>query len=262
LGKEEIQVTESVRSLTYGAVENVPIAKNCPDPCIFPTVSVPGIIVSEVIGSGGGVFVTETDAVAFTTYAGVEPLAGFVHSAVMLAVPTFTPLARPGGSLAHTGVQVCVGARVVLTVAIDGILELHVICCEFVTSSVRPELPIVASAMNWPDWPEADSVSEPGIRDSAVMDWAPPPLTTVKSAVPVATVLAAMLVYSAVIVTVPLPTAVASPGTVPAIAALPIVAICVLLDVHVDKLVRSSVAPVESVPMTMNWLVSPGIATD
>jgi hypothetical protein len=62
LGKVEIQVTELVRSLTYGAVENVPIAKNCPDPCKLSTVSALGRIVSDTRGSGGGVFVTETVA--------------------------------------------------------------------------------------------------------------------------------------------------------------------------------------------------------
>jgi hypothetical protein len=102
LGKEEIQVTESVRSLTYGGVENVPIAKNCPDPCKFSTVSELGIIVSEIIGCGGGEFVTVTEAVPYTTFAGVEPFAGFVHSAVMVAEPVFTPLAKPGESFVHT----------------------------------------------------------------------------------------------------------------------------------------------------------------
>jgi len=150
----------------------------------------------------------------------------------------------------------------VLTVAIDGMLELHAICVEFVASSIRPVFPIVASAINWPDCPEADSVSALGIRVNAVTAWTPPPLTTVKSAVPVATVLLVALVYSAVIVTTPLLTAVASPGTVPVVAAVPMLAICALLDVHATKPVRSSVLPAESVPMQMNWLVSPGTATD
>jgi branched-subunit amino acid transport protein AzlD len=49
LGTEETQVSigEFVRSLTVGAVENVPIARNCPLSCRLPTVIELGIIVSE-----------------------------------------------------------------------------------------------------------------------------------------------------------------------------------------------------------------------
>jgi hypothetical protein len=208
--------------------------------------------------------------VAFTTFDGVDPFAGFVHSALIVAEPVFTPLARPYGSFVHTWtggvallkVQVCVGARVVLIVATDGILELHVSCDEFVTSSIRPEVPYVARAINWPDWPEADSDSEPGVMDSAVTARDPPPLVTVKVAVPATTVSEAGLVYRAVTVTVPWLIAVACPGTVPTFSGLPTEPIDVLLELQVDWPVRLKVAPDEFVPMAMNWLVFPGETTD
>jgi hypothetical protein len=40
------------------------------------------------------------------------------------------------------------------------------------------------------------------------------------------------------------------------------VAICVLLELQVTLLLKSSVAPEEVVPIAINWLVSPGEATD
>jgi hypothetical protein len=60
----------------------------------------------------------------------------------------------------------------------------------------------------------------------------------------------------AVMVTVPWPTAVARP------VFAPMVAICTLLEDHATALVRSTVAPVEVVPIAMNWLVCLGAATD
>jgi hypothetical protein len=250
LGKEEIQVTESVRSLTYGEVENVPIAKNCPVPCRSSTESELGRIVSESRGSGAAVEVTVTVAVAVTTLAGVEPEAGFVHSAVMTADPALTPLTTPFPEKSPEEIEAYVG-----------MLEVHVSCVEFVTSSTRPELPYVARAINWPVPPEADSDSEPGVMDSAVTAWAPPPLVTVKVAEPATTVRETELVYRAVTVTDPWLTAVANPGTVPVFSGLPTVAICTLLELQVDWLERSRVAPDEVVPMAMNWLVSGGAAT-
>jgi hypothetical protein len=98
--------------------------------------------------------------------------------------------------------------------------------------------------------------------DSEVTAKDPPPLVIVNSAVPATTVWEAGFVYSAVIVTVPLLIAEASPGTVPTFSGLPTVAIVVLLELHVDTPVRLRVEPDEVVPMAMNWLVSPGAATD
>jgi hypothetical protein len=59
----------------------------------------------------------------------------------------------------------------------------------------------------------------------------------------------------AVIVVVPWPTPVASPVAL-------IVAIGVLLELQITWPVKSSVAPVDVVPIAMNWLVSPGEPTD
>lgn len=123
LGKAEIQVTESVRSRSYGALEKVPIAKNCPVPCKLRTESELGMIVSESRGSGAGVEVTVTDAVAVTTLLGLPPLAGFVHSAVMVAEPALTPLTTPFPEGSPEVIEAYVGT-----------LEIHVSCDEFVTS--------------------------------------------------------------------------------------------------------------------------------
>jgi hypothetical protein len=100
-----------------------------------------------------------------------------------------------------------------------------------------------------------------GTIDSVVICSVVPP-TTVAVAVPVTTVWVAVFVYIAVIVTAPWLTAVASPGTVPTFSGLPTDAICTLLELQVDVPVRLTVAPDEFVPMAMNWLVSPGAATD
>src|ERR1700758_3626935 len=81
-GKEESQVTELVRSLTKGTVEYVPMARNCPVSCKSPTVIAFGMIVSESRGSGAGVRVTVTDAVADKT----DP-SELVNTAVIVVAP-------------------------------------------------------------------------------------------------------------------------------------------------------------------------------
>lgn len=133
-GAEDSHVTEFVRSRTVGGVENVPMAKNWPVSCRFPTVTEVGISVSERSGSGAGVVVTVTAAVAETT----DP-SGFVSSAVIVVLPALTPVTKPAG----------------LIVAMEGALELHAICFEPVTSSCTPD-PAVASATNWPVCPDAE----------------------------------------------------------------------------------------------------------
>lgn len=90
LGKEESQVTEFVRSLTVGGVENVPIARKFPVSCRLPTVMLLGIMVSESSGSGAAVSVTVTVPAAETTL-----LSEFVYSAVIVVVPKLIPLASP-----------------------------------------------------------------------------------------------------------------------------------------------------------------------
>jgi hypothetical protein len=127
-GNEERQVTEFVRSLTYGAAENVPNARKFPVSCKLPTVIELGMIVSESRGSGAGEFETATVAVPDTTLP-----SAFVNSAVMVALPAFEPATSPEA----------------LTEAMDGLLELHLIWVELVTSVWRPVLPEVPSAINW-----------------------------------------------------------------------------------------------------------------
>src|ERR1039458_4155701 len=112
-------------------------------------------MVIESKGSAAGVVVTVTFAVAVTTMAGVVAVAAWsMNSAVMVDEPALTPLTRPGGSGVHilTGgvallrAQVCVCPAPVpgneLTVAMVGLLEVHTICGEAVTSSCRPVLQI------------------------------------------------------------------------------------------------------------------------
>lgn len=170
LGVEESQVTVLVRSLTYGAVEKVPIARNCPVACKFPTEMELGMMLSESRGSGAAVSDTLTAEVAVTT----EP-SGLVSSAVIVVLPTLTPWASP----------------VDVTVAIEGTLEVHFTSGELVTSSTKPELPEVPRAINCPVWPVAESDCEPGVMAIAVNCWAPP-FSTVKVAVPVAVVVSAL----------------------------------------------------------------------
>ena len=157
-------------------------------------------------------------------------LSGFVHSAVIVVVPVFTPVASPEA----------------LTVAIVGMLELHLSCAELVTSSIRPELPVVPSAINWPVWPVADNDCEFGLMESAVIGSVVPPIT-VKVAVPVTTVLLEF-VAMAVMVVEPWPRPVASPPRL-------IVATCALLERQVTMPVRSCVSPDAVVPIAINWLV-------
>lgn len=74
-----------------------------------------------------------------------------------------------------------------LTVAIDGTMELQ--STVVVKSKEKPVL-VVPIATKLPSWPESDSDCELGIMEIAVMDWAaPPPVVTVKVAVPSATLL-------------------------------------------------------------------------
>jgi hypothetical protein len=75
LGSEESHVTVLVRSLTYGAVEKVPMARKFPVPCKLATEMLLGITVSEIRGSGSGV-----DVVVMTAgvVSGTTVLSGFV----------------------------------------------------------------------------------------------------------------------------------------------------------------------------------------
>src|ERR1700733_1211273 len=131
-----------------------------------------GMIWSESSGSGAGVSVTSADEKLDT----IDP-SGFFNSALIVLVPWLTPVTMPLPE-----------ASPVVTVATDGMLESHVICGELVSSSSRPLAPNVASAMNCPVWPEAETDWEPGTMVRAVYssDDPPPPgdpLPTVKVAV-------------------------------------------------------------------------------
>jgi hypothetical protein len=60
---------------------------------------------------------------------------GFVSSAVIVVLPTLMPFASPPGEV---------------TVAMVGMLEIHTVWGELVTSTSRPDVPEVARAMNCP----------------------------------------------------------------------------------------------------------------
>jgi len=171
-GPDEIQLTELVRSLMVGGVENVPIAKNCPVSPKFPTVIELGIMVTESRSWGAAVSEAARLAVLDTTVP-----SAFVNSAVIVVAPAAKSVANPDA----------------LTEATVGALELHLIWVEFVTSVCRPVDPEVPSAINCPVSPNVDSDCELGMIVTAVNFSAVPP-ATVNVAVPVTTVPPAELV--------------------------------------------------------------------
>src|SRR5579863_3793889 len=122
-----------------------------------------------------------------------------------------------------------------------------------VTSSIRPVVPDVASAMNWPVPPE-EIVCEPGTMLTEVNACVEPPIT-VNVAVPVAMVLSAFL-YCAVMVTEPAASPVATP------VAESICAMVVLLELQVTCPDRLTVPPEAVAPTTRKVAWSPGAGTD
>jgi hypothetical protein len=128
LGADVIHVAVFVRSRTYGGLEKVPIARNCPVPCKLLRPMELGITVSESRSCGAAVRVVVSVAVFDTT----EPSL-FVSSAVMVLFAAAKFLASP----------------VALIEPAVGTLELHFSCGELVISCCRPVVPEVARAMNW-----------------------------------------------------------------------------------------------------------------
>ena len=64
-----------------------------------------------------------------------------------------------------------------MMVATDGMLEDHFICGELVTSSSSPVVPEVASAMNWPVCPDAETDCELGMMVTPVYSSVVPAVT-------------------------------------------------------------------------------------
>ena len=120
-----------------------------------------------------GVTVTARVAVVETTVP-----SGFFTSAVIVVLPWLKPVTTP-----------LPDANPDVIVAIDGMLDVHVVCDELVTSTSKPVVPEVASAMNWPVWPEAErgfeteTDSEVGARVTEVY-FSVDPFDTVKLPVP------------------------------------------------------------------------------
>jgi hypothetical protein len=161
---------EFVRSRTYGGVANVPIARNCPADCKFPTVIELGMIVSERRSCGAAVRVVANVAVFDTT----DPSL-LVSTAVMVLLPAAKFLATP----------------IALIEPAEGRLEVHFSCGELVTSCCRPVVPEVARAMNCAVSFRVESVWALGRIVTAVNCWVVPPVT-VNAAVPVTTVAPAL----------------------------------------------------------------------
>ena len=138
-----------------------------------------------------------------------------------------------------------VTSPVVLTVATVGVLEVHVTLGELVRLLVTPVVPETPSKIIWLVCPEAVSDTDDGeiVKD---VYCSAAPADTVRVATPVTTVPVVASLYSAVIVVVPAPTAVAKP------VVAPIVATVRVLELQVTALVRYSVAPVDVVPIAMN----------
>jgi hypothetical protein len=109
-GAEVNQVTELVRSLTVGAVENVPIARNCPLSCKLPKTIPLGMMVSERMVPPLPPFVPPDDPITVKSAVELTGPAKPVAVAVMIVEPALTAFAMP----------------VVLMLATEGTLEVHV----------------------------------------------------------------------------------------------------------------------------------------
>jgi hypothetical protein len=126
-GAVVIHWVEFVTSRTYGGVENVPIARNCPEPCKFCRPIELGMIVSESRSCGAAVSVVANVAVFDIT----EPSL-LVSTAVIVLLPAPKSLASPPALIEPA----------------EGTLEFHFNCEELVTSCCKPVVPEVARAMN------------------------------------------------------------------------------------------------------------------
>jgi hypothetical protein len=109
-GSEVNQVTELVTSLTVGAVENVPIARNCPLSCKAPKTIPLGIMVSERMLPPLPPAVPPLDPVTVRPAVEVTGPANPVALAVMIVEPALTAVAIPAE----------------LTVATAGVLDAQV----------------------------------------------------------------------------------------------------------------------------------------
>jgi hypothetical protein len=156
-----------VTSIRVGAVEKVPYARNCPVPYKLSVVSVVGTTAIESRGSGAAASVTVPVAVDETTV-----VSGFCTSAVIVVLPWLTPVMTP-----------LPDASPDVMVAIDGMLDFHVVCGELVTSTSKPVVPDVASAMNCPVWPESEIDCEDGTMVTDVY-FSVDPFDTLKLPVP------------------------------------------------------------------------------
>jgi hypothetical protein len=109
-GSEVSQVTELVTSLTNGAFENVPIARNCPlSPKVPKTIPL-GMIVSERMLPPLPPAVPPVDPVTVMSALELTSPLNAAAPAVIVAVPAATAVTNP----------------VVLTVATVGVLEVQV----------------------------------------------------------------------------------------------------------------------------------------
>jgi hypothetical protein len=109
-GSEVSQVTELVTSLTVGAVENVPIARNCPLSPKLPKTIPLGMIVSERMLAPLPPAVPPVDPVTVRPAVELTGPANPAALAVMIVEPAFTAVTIP----------------VVLTVATAGVLDVQV----------------------------------------------------------------------------------------------------------------------------------------
>jgi hypothetical protein len=139
-GAEVSQVTELVRSLTVGAVENVPIARNCPLWVKLPKTIPLGMMVSERILPPLLPPVPLEPVTVKEELEEVGPL-NAVALAVMVVVPALTAVTTPEGS----------------TVATAGVVELQVTkLVMFCVEGCFP-LPYVPVAVSCAVWPTASA---------------------------------------------------------------------------------------------------------
>jgi hypothetical protein len=117
-GAEVNQVTELVRSLTVGAVENVPIARNCPLWVKLPKTIPLGMMVSERMPAPLPPFVPPVDPVTVTPAVEVTVPFNAIAVAVIVVVPPFTAVTIPVEFTVATPGEVDVQVTPVVTVCV------------------------------------------------------------------------------------------------------------------------------------------------
>ena len=123
-GAEVTQVTELVRSLTVGVVENVPIARNCPLACKLLNEILLGIMVSERMLSPLPPDTPPADPVTVRFAVELTEPAYPVALAVMIVEPALTAVATPEALTVATAGTLEVQVTELTTFCVEGLFAL------------------------------------------------------------------------------------------------------------------------------------------